>query len=133
MATVFEVSCLLLVALLWGGTNPFLKKGTEGIEKVKSRNFVTQLFAEIKFLFLNYKYLVPFLLNQSGSVIYYFTLASTDLSLAVLLSNSLTFLFTLLTGKLLGEEMGGKQAMTGMLLTIVGVTLCVASTTSMET
>ncbi|XP_067862757.1 transmembrane protein 234 isoform X1 [Heptranchias perlo] len=128
-----EVSCLLLVALLWGGTNPFLKKGTEGIEKVKTRNVVTQLFAEMKFLFLNYKYLVPFLLNQSGSVIYYFTLASTDLSLAVLLSNSLTFLFTLLTGKLLGEDIGGKQAMTGMLLTIVGVTLCVASTISMET
>ncbi|GCB71225.1 hypothetical protein scyTo_0010956 [Scyliorhinus torazame] len=77
-------------------------------------------------------YLVPFLLNQSGSVIYYFTLASTDLSLAVLLSNSLTFLFTLLTGKLLGEDIGGKQATTGMLLIIVGVTLCVASTVIME-
>ncbi|XP_041069382.1 transmembrane protein 234 isoform X1 [Carcharodon carcharias] len=128
-----EVCCLLLVALLWGGTNPFLKRGTEGIEKVRSRNFVIQLFAEMKFLFLNYKYLVPFVLNQSGSVIYYFTLASTDLSLAVLLSNSLTFLFTLLTGKFLGEDIGGKQAMIGMLLIIVGVSLCVASTVSMET
>ncbi|GCC18164.1 transmembrane protein 234 isoform X4 [Chiloscyllium punctatum] len=127
-----EVCCLFLVALLWGGTNPFLKKGTEGIEKVKSRNIVIQLFAEVKFLFLNYKYLVPFLLNQSGSVIYYFTLASTDLSLAVLLSNSLTFLFTLLTGKLLGEEIGGKLALIGMLLIIVGVTLCVASTVNKE-
>ncbi|XP_072356427.1 transmembrane protein 234 isoform X2 [Scyliorhinus torazame] len=132
MVTAMEVFCLLLVALLWGGTNPFLKKGTEGLEKVQSRNFVTQLFAEMRFLFLNYKYLVPFLLNQSGSVIYYFTLASTDLSLAVLLSNSLTFLFTLLTGKLLGEDIGGKQATTGMLLIIVGVTLCVASTVIME-
>ncbi|XP_059510401.1 transmembrane protein 234 [Stegostoma tigrinum] len=132
MATVVEVCCLLLVALLWGGTNPFLKKGTEGIEKVKSRNVVIQLFVEMKFLFLNYKYLVPFLLNQSGSVIYYYTLASTDLSLAVLLSNSLTFLFTLLTGKLLGEEIGGKQALVGMLLIIVGVTLCVASTVNKE-
>ncbi|XP_051892651.1 transmembrane protein 234 isoform X2 [Pristis pectinata] len=108
MATVLETSCLILVALLWGATNPFLKKGTEGIEKVKSGNFVTQLFAEMKFLILNYKYLIPFLLNQSGSLLYYFTLASTDLSLAVLLSNSLTFLFTLLTGKLLGEDIGGK-------------------------
>ncbi|XP_041069383.1 transmembrane protein 234 isoform X2 [Carcharodon carcharias] len=133
MANVVEVCCLLLVALLWGGTNPFLKRGTEGIEKVRSRNFVIQLFAEMKFLFLNYKYLVPFVLNQSGSVIYYFTLASTDLSLAVLLSNSLTFLFTLLTGKFLGEDIGGKQAMIGMLLIIVGVSLCVASTVSMET
>ncbi|XP_051892650.1 transmembrane protein 234 isoform X1 [Pristis pectinata] len=133
MATVLETSCLILVALLWGATNPFLKKGTEGIEKVKSGNFVTQLFAEMKFLILNYKYLIPFLLNQSGSLLYYFTLASTDLSLAVLLSNSLTFLFTLLTGKLLGEDIGGKQAITGMLLTLMGITLCVASNISMET
>ncbi|KPP57823.1 hypothetical protein Z043_124413, partial [Scleropages formosus] len=49
-------------------------------------------------------YLVPFLLNQSGSLIYYLTLASADLSLAVPLTNSLTFLFTLLGGALLGED-----------------------------
>ncbi|XP_042194693.1 transmembrane protein 234 isoform X1 [Callorhinchus milii] len=127
-----EVCCLLLVALLWGGTNPFLKKGTEGIEKVKTGNMVTQVLAEMKFLFLNYKYLMPFLLNQSGSVVYYFTLASTDLSLAVLLSNSLTFLCTLLTGKLLGEDIGGKQAVAGMVLTTLGVTLCVASSLTAE-
>ncbi|XP_042194694.1 transmembrane protein 234 isoform X2 [Callorhinchus milii] len=132
MVTAVEVCCLLLVALLWGGTNPFLKKGTEGIEKVKTGNMVTQVLAEMKFLFLNYKYLMPFLLNQSGSVVYYFTLASTDLSLAVLLSNSLTFLCTLLTGKLLGEDIGGKQAVAGMVLTTLGVTLCVASSLTAE-
>ncbi|XP_062890927.1 transmembrane protein 234 [Mobula hypostoma] len=132
MATVLEASCLILVALLWGATNPFLKKGTEGIEKVKSGNAVTQLFAEMKFLIFNYKYMIPFLLNQSGSVLYYFTLASTDLSLAVLMSNALTFLFTLITGKLLGEDIGGKQEITGMLLTLMGITLCVASNVGVE-
>ncbi|XP_069751178.1 transmembrane protein 234 [Narcine bancroftii] len=132
MATAFEACCLLLVSLLWGVTNPFLKKGTEGIERVKAGNVVTQLFAEMKFLIFNYKYLIPFLLNQTGSLLYYFTLASTDLSLAVLLSNSLTFLFTLLTGKLLGEDIGGKQAMAGILLTLLGITLCAASNISME-
>ncbi|XP_041096639.1 transmembrane protein 234 [Polyodon spathula] len=127
MVSLLGVSCLVIVAVLWGGTNPFLKKGTEGIEDVKKGNAVLQFLAEIRFLFLNYKYLVPFLLNQSGSVIYYLTLASTDLSLAVPVSSSLTFLFTLLTGKLLGEEIGGKRAVFGMFLTMLGVTLCVAS------
>ncbi|XP_072102738.1 transmembrane protein 234 [Mobula birostris] len=132
MATVLEAFCLILVALLWGATNPFLKKGTEGIEKVKSGNAVAQLFAEMKFLIFNYKYMIPFLLNQSGSVLYYFTLASTDLSLAVLMSNAVTFLFTLITGKLLGEDIGGKQEITGMLLTLMGITLCVASNVGVE-
>ncbi|KAJ8333101.1 hypothetical protein SKAU_G00419970 [Synaphobranchus kaupii] len=127
MVSFTEVLCLVLVALLWGGTNPFLKRGTEGIEEVKQGNAVLQFLGELKFLFLNIKYLVPFVLNQSGSLVYYLTLATTDLSLAVPVANSLTFLFTLLTGKLLGEDIGGKRAVAGMCLTMLGVTLCVAS------
>ncbi|KAA8582103.1 transmembrane protein 234 [Etheostoma spectabile] len=128
MVTVVELLSLLLVSVLWGCTNPFLKKGTEGIENVQhNNNRVSQLLAEVKFLFLNIKYLVPFLLNQSGSLVYYYTLSTTDLSLAVPVANSLTFLCTLLTGKLLGEEFGGRQAVAGMLLTMAGITLCVIS------
>lgn len=44
--------------------------------------------------------------------------------------NSLTFLFTLLMGKLLGEEFGGKRAVLGMLLIMSGVTVCVLSSVS---
>ncbi|XP_057197961.1 transmembrane protein 234 [Triplophysa rosa] len=130
MVSIGEVLCLLLVAILWGGTNPFLKKGTEGIERVQRGNKLLQFMSEVKFLCLNFKYLVPFILNQSGSLVFYFTLASTDLSLAVPMVNSLTFLFTLLMGKWLGEEFGGKKAVLGMLLTMTGVTVCVLSSVS---
>lgn len=56
-----EVLCLLLVAILWGGTNPFLKKGTEGIEQVQRGNKLLQFMAEVKFLFLNLKVCFIFL------------------------------------------------------------------------
>ncbi|NXT85868.1 TM234 protein, partial [Zapornia atra] len=69
---------------------------------------------------------VPFLLNQGGSLLFYLTLASVDLSLAVPLCNSLALIVTLVTGKMLGEDIGGKRAVAGMLLTILGVTLCIA-------
>ncbi|XP_058471963.1 transmembrane protein 234 isoform X1 [Solea solea] len=127
MVTVVDLLSLLLVSVLWGCTNPFLKRGTEGIENVAETNRVSQLLAEVKFLFLNVKYLVPFLLNQSGSLIYYYTLSTTELSVVVPVANSLTFLCTLLTGKLLGEEFGGKSAVAGMFLTMAGVTLCIIS------
>ncbi|NWS77003.1 TM234 protein, partial [Crotophaga sulcirostris] len=71
--------------------------------------------------------MVPFLLNQGGSLLFYLTLASTDLSLAVPLCNSLALIVTLVTGKILGEDIGGKRAVAGMLLTVLGVTLCVAA------
>ncbi|GAA6086910.1 transmembrane protein 234 [Tachysurus ichikawai] len=125
MVSVVDVLCLLLVSVLWGATNPFLKKGTEGIEHIRKGNVISQFLAEAKFLFLNIKYLVPFLLNQSGSVVFYLTLATTDLSLAVPTVNSLSLVFTMFTGKLLGEECGGKSAVLGMMLITAGVMLCV--------
>ncbi|MCJ8731023.1 hypothetical protein PDJAM_G00191300 [Pangasius djambal] len=130
MVSVVEVLCLVLVAALWGATNPFLRKGTEGIEHVRRGDKISQFLAEVKFLFLNLKYLVPFLLNQSGSVVFYLTLATTDLSLAVPTVNSLSLVFTMFAGKLLGEEFGGKNAVLGMVLITAGVTLCVLSSVS---
>ncbi|XP_030838921.1 transmembrane protein 234 [Strongylocentrotus purpuratus] len=120
---------LVLVAILWGGTNPFLKREGAGIESVKQKNAVTQFFFEMKHLFLNWKYLLAFLINQSGSVVYYLTLASADLSLVAPVTNSLTFIITTLTGKMLGERIGGTETYIGMGLVIAGVTLCLMDKT----
>ncbi|XP_009578838.1 PREDICTED: transmembrane protein 234, partial [Fulmarus glacialis] len=117
-----EAAALVLVAVLWGSTGPFLRRGAAGLEEVRRQGRLQQLLAEIRFLGLNYKYMVPFLLNQGGSVLFYLTLASADLSLAVPLCNSLALIVTLVTGRMLGEDIGGKR----MLLTVLGVTLCVA-------
>ncbi|XP_038940883.1 transmembrane protein 234-like [Rattus norvegicus] len=83
---------------------------------------------EMKILFLNTEYLMPFLLNQSGSLLYYFPLASTDLTLAVPICNSLAIVFTLIVGKVLGEDIGGKEAVAGMVLTVTGSTSSVIKT-----
>ncbi|XP_014801996.1 PREDICTED: transmembrane protein 234 isoform X1 [Calidris pugnax] len=121
-----EAVALVLVAVLWGSTGPFLRTGAEGLEEVRRQGRLQQLLAEIRFLGLNYKYMVPFLLNQGGSLLFYLTLASADLSLAVPLCNSLALIVTLVTGRILGEDIGGKRAVAGMLLTVLGVMLCVA-------
>uniref|UniRef100_A0A8B9S467 Transmembrane protein 234 n=1 Tax=Apteryx owenii TaxID=8824 RepID=A0A8B9S467_APTOW len=104
-----EAAALVLVAVLWGSTGPFLRTGAAGLEQVQGQGRLRQLLAEIRFLGLNYKYVVPFLLNQCGSLLFYLTLASTDLSLAVPLCNSLALIATLVTGKILGEDTGGKK------------------------
>ncbi|XP_077991726.1 transmembrane protein 234-like [Glandiceps talaboti] len=116
---------LSVVACLWGSTNPLIKRGSAGIEHIHKSNPVWQFLAELKFLVTNWKYVVPFLINQSGSLVYYLTLASAELSLAVPITNSLTFIFTFLSGKLLGENIGNKDTYIGMLFVMVGVSLCV--------
>lgn len=59
-------------------------------------------------LFL-FQFLIPFVLNQLGSVLYFVTLQSVDLSLVVPVANSLTFIFTAVTGTFLGEAQPSKS------------------------
>ncbi|XP_027720227.1 transmembrane protein 234 isoform X6 [Vombatus ursinus] len=76
-ATLGQVCALVLVAVLWGGSNPLLKRATGNMEPVLEGNRLEQLLQEMKYLFFNYQYLVPLCLNQCGSLIYYLTLSST--------------------------------------------------------
>ncbi|XP_054193701.1 transmembrane protein 234 isoform X5 [Pan paniscus] len=126
-ASLGQVLALVLVAALWGGTQPLLKRASAGLQRVHEPTWAQQLLQEMKTLFLNTEYLMPFLLNQCGSLLYYLTLASTDLTLAVPICNSLAIIFTLIVGKALGEDIGGKRAVAGMVLTVIGISLCITS------
>lgn len=116
----------LLVSLLWGATNPFLKKGSAGIQEVKHSNKVLRFLLEMKFLALNWRYMLPFTINQLGAVLFYTTIGRAEITLAVPVTNSLTFLFTTLFGRLLGEKIS-KQTVLGMMLVLTGVALCITS------
>ncbi|XP_070556434.1 transmembrane protein 234 homolog [Ptychodera flava] len=110
---IYNAVWLTVVAFLWGATNPLIKQGSAGIDKIQKSNAVWQFVAEITFLATNWKYIVPFLINQSGSLVYYLTLASAGwwklftftIVLTCRITNSLTFIFTTLTGKILGEKL----------------------------
>ena len=123
---VEEASWLVLVSLLWGATNPFIKKGGAGIESVQHENKIWKFLLEMKFLFLNWQYLVPFAINQLGAILYLMTIGKADLTLAVPITNSLTFLFTSLFGKLVGEKISWATVV-GVILVLCGVTLCMLS------
>ncbi|XP_017913201.1 PREDICTED: transmembrane protein 234 isoform X3 [Capra hircus] len=75
-ATLGQVLALVLVAALWGGTQPLLKRASSRLQQVHERTWARQLLQEMKTLFLNPEYLMPFSLNQCGSLLYYLTLAS---------------------------------------------------------
>ncbi|KAL1918364.1 uncharacterized protein VTP21DRAFT_3024 [Calcarisporiella thermophila] len=115
----------ILVALCWGFTNPFIKRGSDGLERVRQEG--GGILTEWSFLLRRWQYVLPLLINLSGSFVYYYTLGKADLSLAVPISNSLTFIFTTLGGILLGENIGGRNTWIGMSLVVAGVALCVNS------
>jgi len=107
------------VALLWGVTNPLLKRGSSGIASrdqgkpiqsptsnpfVKVCRFLAGLAADFFFLLSRPLYLTSFAVNMCGSVLFYYTLSTSDLSIVVPLANSLTFIITTIVAYLLGED-----------------------------
>jgi drug/metabolite transporter (DMT)-like permease len=121
----------LLTALLWGGTNPFIKRGSEGLpllkQKYEKSAFPLNYIGPIVGLILTPAFIVPSLVNFLGTVSYYRTLSHAgDLGLAVPLANSLTFVITFLTGRLLGEETGEGWTWIGLVMVVIGIAICVA-------
>ena len=143
----FIQQCLsfLLVGALWGCTNPFLREGSKDAikheeedttsnyssEKNKSSscfNMLPTFVQELIKTFTNIKFIIPFALNQSGSMVYYYLLGTADISLASPICNSLTFTFTAITSWLIGEKIDSPfYTIIGIIFVLFGVTLCTLS------
>ena len=73
-------------------------------------------------------FLCIFALNQLGSALYAMLLGTLDLSLAVPLCNSLTFVVTAVTGYLLGEHVQNPTMLFfGSVLVVLGTVTCMVS------
>ena len=127
----------LLVGALWGCTNPFLREGSKdavNTETVKTNetassscvNMLPTFMQDLIKSFTNIKFIVPFALNQSGSMVYYYLLGTADISLASPICNSLTFTFTAITSILVfGERLDSPfHTILGIIFVLFGVTLC---------
>ncbi len=118
----------LIVAIIWGSTNPLLKKGSVGVETVDTsrNNKIKKALLQLKWLLLTPSFTLPFLLNQCGSVLYYIVVANSDISLAVPVINSLTLVVTALAGRVMGEAALSIQTYLGMVLVVTGVCISVS-------
>lgn len=88
---------IVLAACFWGATNPFLKNGAIGLEEESS------VFGKFVRLLKNWQFLVPFGLNQFGSLLYYYSMGQYPISIAVTVVNALTLIITTITSYALGE------------------------------
>ena len=74
---------------------------------------------------LDYRFSVPFLINQCGSIANNILLGAAPISLVSPITNALTFLFTALTASFLGEKINFtlKKAF-GIVCILAGFALC---------
>ena len=147
----------VLVGALWGCTNPFLRKGSsesakstkpdaavpaarrENINTGGNRPYLPDsednklasvFMSSLRSLFKFRRILVmlPFILNQLGSVLFYKLLATSDLSNSVPICNALALVFSVGTAHILGERVTDLwRAILGSAFVTVGVSICVMS------
>ncbi|KAG2177171.1 hypothetical protein INT43_007828, partial [Umbelopsis isabellina] len=63
--------------LCWGASNPFIKRGSSGLEAISKKHpdgGFQRWKAEMIYLFTRWQYLLPLVINLSGSLVYYYTL-----------------------------------------------------------
>ncbi|CEP00865.1 EamA domain-containing protein [Plasmodiophora brassicae] len=114
---------IVVVGMFWGCTNPFLNQkaaGDGGAAPTKRPAWLPALFG----IFLNWKFVVPYVINQLGSVVYVYTLKSSDLSMSMPMCNALALVFTTVTSRLIGERPLPLGGLIGTALTAVGISIC---------
>ena len=114
---------LLIVSILWGCTNPFMREGSKETTETTTNNDTNYLTKLVNFI-KNWKFLLPFLLNQCGSILYMKSLGDYPISITVPISTALTSFFTTITAYFLGERMLNKQSLFALTLIIIGTILC---------
>ncbi|KNC83321.1 hypothetical protein SARC_04417 [Sphaeroforma arctica JP610] len=127
-AETARVGCwLFLVSLCWGGTNPLLKSGCQGLDSVKVQGpWWKQFFAEVLYIFGQKEYWIPFVINQLGGLLFFYSLSHVELSLAVPLTNSLTFVWTALVESIFfGGKAPNQATVAGTGLVVLGVLCCI--------
>lgn len=130
VGSLYKSCSYILVGVLWGCTNPFLKAGSKADKKSRTAE-AQSLFQKLWNLirkFMNPYVFVPFAINQLGSVAFYYLLATDNISAAVPICNSLTFAFTGITGWMLGEHVHRPVYFTvGVICVALGIAICLNS------
>ena len=82
MTDLNQILIAVSIGLLWGITNPFLETGAKVVDKKetekKSKNFIVKGVWFLWSLIANYQFLIPFLINQLGSVLFYYALGNSS-------------------------------------------------------
>ena len=136
----------LTVGMLWGVTNPFIKRAAEKASKERAdaprpaaggststgagtgaASPGRSHLATLRHFCTEPRIFVPFLVNQTGSLVFYYLLSKEPVSRTAPVCNALTFIFTALTGYLvLKEDVRSPLLLgAGSLLVVLGTYFCV--------
>ena len=130
MISPFEAASLILVGMLWGCTNPMMRKGfvdskaKRNVDEPPSSAGGSTIRAKLAVL-VDFRVWLPYAINQLGSLLYYKTLGDSAMTMSVPVCNATSVAFSTLTSVLLGEKVDqpGRAAL-GVSSVMIGVAIC---------
>lgn len=114
----------IIVGLLWGATNPFIKRGSVLVERKKLGKKSAGFLSEWGALLTTPSFLLPQLLNQAGGILFAILLAGSDISVAVPVANGTSLAANALVDLVLGEKYKLGLLLPGTCLVGAGIYLC---------
>lgn len=120
---MFDFLILILVGILWGSTNYLIELYYYDYE---TDNTVNKYFFQriYRYVIRNFRPIIFFILNQLGSILFYFCLGNISLSLTVVISNSVSFITSMLCEKIHKNKKFCKDYYLGLGLVLIGISLC---------
>lgn len=148
-----DIISIIIVSLFWGCTNPLLRlaETTSSSESLKDKkdtilkntnsnnnhddsDSTAAVFSlvKLKSRLLNIKLYIPYLLNQFGSLVFYWLLGSSQLTMIVPLCNALATVFSCITSFVFVGERVDKpwRALVGVVFVSCGVSICMMSSSN---
>lgn len=120
------VMSIVVVGFVWGATNPFIRSASKAQsekETNKNNGTLTKIILNFFVSFLDWKFSIPFALNQCGSVVFNALVVHFPVTAVVPCVNAIQFVSTFFVGHLMGETMESssmKQKM-GMVLSLTAI------------
>ena len=117
MEELLPLLSLVLSAVLWGVTDALMKQTAPPSSSSSS------IGSTLLSLISSPAYLTLLLVNQLGSILYYFSLSLGRLSVISPVVNTGKFIVTAATGRFLGEPKPSQRKIAGLVLLLFGVIL----------
>ena len=136
--TYLDYVSMIFVGIFWGCTNPLLRhealQSNSSAEQfgTGSQQEGSRLLPSLK-KFSHVGVLLPYILNQAGSLLFYLTLGNSDISASVPICNGLALFFSVLTSFVIGEKVDSPvKTIVASSLIVFGVAMCVGSSGSAD-
>jgi hypothetical protein len=121
-----DAASMVAVGLVWGATNALMRRGALVWDRRARASPSGGIVRRWVALLLTWQYSAPFAANLCASASFFALLGAAPISVAVPVTNAVTFAATAVAAAVLGERVRPVPAALGTALIVLGVWVCIS-------